>query len=580
MPRSKEELLAQFRELIELTSLDEGGPQSFRVRAYETAADSIKVYRGELSELDKRALVALEGIGASTAKKIREYYETGTIAKLEALRREYPADFVALSRIPGLGPKTLALLRSGLGIENLEQLRGALRDRKVRELKGMGAVSEEKLSRAVERLELKKERRPLADVLPIAERLAADLRSRPEVLDVVCCGSVRRFRDDVADVDLVIAASSPAALMEHFVGGPLVREILGHGERKSSVRLEGGLQVDLRVLDPSQMGAGMLYFTGSKAHNIKLRQRALARGWTLNEYGLTELESGELIAAHSEEDIYRALEMQWVPPPMREDQGEIEAAAEGRLPPTMAAGLLRGDVHVHSDLSGDARSPLEEMVAAAAARGYEYLAITDHGEDLRINGVSRGEIRTQRERIAELQREHPNMRLLSGCELNIGKGGELDYDPEFRSELDFCLAGVHSHFDEDRKTQTARILRAIRDPSVDAIAHLSGRRIGRRPGIDLDIEAVLAAAAETRTAIEVNSGLTRLDAEADVIRRGVELGVIFVITSDAHHVSDLGRCRYGAELAVRGWLPPELVANAWPLDRFLTWLRERRLRHS
>jgi DNA polymerase (family 10) len=330
------------------------------------------------------------------------------------------------------------------------------------------------------------------------------------------------------------------------------------------------------VVSLAQFGAACQYFTGSKAHNIKLRQRALGRGWTLNEYGLTEADTGKVIAAETEEAIYEALGLAYIPAPMREDHGEIEAAERGELLEPLGLGALKGDLHVHTTLSGDGRSPLEEVVASARERGYAYLAITDHGEDLAMNGVGRDELRAQRKQMDALAKRHPELTLLHGCELNIGKDGGLDYDAEFRRELQWCVAGVHSHFDLDAEAQTRRILKAMEDPAVDAIAHLSGRRIGRRPGIELDVDAVLKQAVETNTAIEINASLGRLDASSDVLLRARGMPVTFVVSTDAHHTRELARMEWGALQAARGWVDPGRVANTWPRERFLEWLRERR----
>jgi DNA polymerase (family 10) len=359
---------------------------------------------------------------------------------------------------------------------------------------------------------------------------------------------------------------------------PTVREVIGSGDTKTSVLTTTGIQVDLRIVEPRHFGAACQYFTGSKAHNIKLRQRALARGWLLNEYGLSHAETGEVIASETEEAIYDALGLQYVPPPMREDRGEIELAAEGALPPTVRLEDLRGDLHVHTSLSGDGRSSLDEVAASAAERGYAYLALTDHAEDLPMSGVSREELLAQRAEIDRLRERHPGMALLHGSELNIGRDGGVDYDPAFRRRLDWCVAGVHSHFDLDQAEQTRRVLAAMEDPTVDAIAHLSGRRIGRRQGIDLDIDAVLQKAAETDTVIEINAALARLDASSDVLFRARDRAVTFVISTDTHHTRELARMEWGALHATRGWVDPSRIANTWPRERFLEWLQKRRSR--
>jgi len=571
-------LAALFRELAQLTILDEGSPNAFRVRAYENAVEAIVTHRGDLSSLSERELTGLEGVGKSTARKIREFFDAGHISKLDELREKYPPELVELTKIPGLGPKTLLRLKEELGVRNLEDLRAAIEAKKLQAMKGLGAKAEEKLKAAIERMGSrgKDQRRPIAQALPVARELVAALEKLEAVERVRYCGSLRRFRETVADVDVVVASEDAPRVVEAFMKLPGVDQVIGSGETKTSVLTATGLQLDLRVVGRAQFGAACQYFTGSKAHNIKLRQRALDRGWTLNEYGLSDAESGEVIAAETEEAIYEALGLAFVPAPMREDRGEIEAAERGELLQPVSLGDLRGDLHVHTSLSGDGKSPLEEVVAAAAQRGYTYLAITDHGEDLSMNGVSRDALRGQRKQLDALRKRHPKLALLHGCELNIGKDGGLDYDADFRGELEWCVAGVHSHFDLDAAAQTRRILKAMEDPTVDAIAHLSGRRIGHRAGIELDVDAVLKQAVETGTAIEINAALGRLDASSEVLYRARGMPVTFVVSTDAHHTRELERMRWGALQAARGWVDPERIANTWPRERFLEWLHQRR----
>jgi DNA polymerase (family 10) len=575
MPDGRESLRALFRELVQLTVLDEGSPQSFRARAYENALEAISSYPGDLERLTEKELTKVPGLGASTARKVREFYETGTIAKIEMLRQRYPPEFAELTRVPGLGPKTARRLESELGVRNLDDLRAALEAHRVRTVKGLGAKVEENLRRALERREPtgKEQRRPIAEVLPIAKELVSALEAFPGVDRAQYCGSLRRFRETIADVDIVVASAEPGSVIEGLAKLNAVREVLERGDTKAAVRTVTGLQVDLRVVAPGQFGAACQYFTGSKAHNIKLRQRALARGWLLNEYGLQDAKAGEVIAAASEGAIYEALGLQLVPPPMREDHGEVERAAEGNLPPVPCLEDLRGDLHVHTSLSGDGRSTLEEVVAAAEARGYAFLAITDHAEDLAFNGVSREELAAQRRELDALRPRHPGIALLHGAELNIGPDGAVDYDAGFRRTLDWCVAGVHSHFELDGDRQTRRVLAAMEDPTVHAIAHLTGRRIGHRPGIEIDVEAVLKKAVETGTALEINVSLGRLDLSSDVLLRARGLPVTFTVGTDAHHVRELARMDWAPLHAARGWVETARIANTWPRERFVEWLR-------
>ncbi len=565
------DVAAMLTELIALTTLEEESPQSFKVRAYEKAKLGIEAHGDDITELSETQLTAISGIGKSTAAKIREYLDTGTVEKLDELRASYPPAFVELSRIPGLGPKTLKLVRSELGVEDLEGLRAAIADQKLRHLPRMGETSEAKIARAIDRLGLtgKDRRTPIADALPMAKRLVADLSAIEGVSKVEFCGSLRRMSETVGDIDITVASTAPRAVMDAVVHHAEASEIVLTGDTKTSFLTSSGLQVDVRVVEPSQFGAATLYFTGSKAHNIALRQRAIDRDLLLNEYGL--LDGDTVVASETEESIYRALDLAYVPPPMREATGEVEAASADALPDLVELVDIEGDLHYHTDRSGDGRSSLADMVAEAAGRDYRYLAITDHGEDLAINGSNREQMLEHRDKIRALQPRYPDMTILYGCELNIGADGGLDYDAEFRAMFDYTVASVHSHFDQPEPDQTARLIRAIEDPTVNSIGHLTGRYIGRRPGIELDIDKLLDALVANDVALEINGALDRLDAASDVVRRAVDRGVKLVINTDSHHVSELGRMEYGVLTAQRGWTPRELVVNTWPHDEFMDW---------
>jgi DNA polymerase (family 10) len=575
MADTKQEVLDMLRELAELTMLDEGDPQSFRVRAYESASHAIAAQANDLGTLTAKELQKIEGIGKSTAEKIRELLETGKVTKLEGLRAKHPASVVALLRIQGLGPKSLQKLRAELGVESLDDLKAALATHRLAGMKGFGPKSEEKLSQAVARLEAQGsvERTPISVALPLARRIVAQLLDLPGVSHASYCGSLRRFSETVGDVDVVAVAADPEAVMESLVKMSFVDRVLGRGASKTSVVTRRGTQVDVRIVAAHQLGAAQLYFTGSKGHNIKLRQRALTRGWTLNEYALSELEGGKVVASETEEQIYAALGLPFIPPVLREDAGEIEAAEAGTLPRAMPPVI--GDFHLHTTVSGDGRSSLEEMVNAAMARGHRVLAVTDHAEGT-LSGVGRDAFLEQRERIRALQAQlGDKLRLLHGVELNIGAAGELDYDPEFRRGFDWCLASVHDHFELDRAAQTRRIVTAMQDPSVRMIGHLSARMIGGRPPIDLDMDAVLAAAEATGTALEVNGALPRLDLSVEHLRRARPSQVTFVLTSDAHQTDELSRVDNARLHAERAWIDPERVANTWPAERLAAWATRR-----
>lgn len=573
------EIAHALRELALLTRLEDGSAQSFRVRAYEKAVDAVMAISAEAAVMTPAELKAVDGIGGSTAEKIREYVDTGRIAKLDELREKYPPELVELMKIPGMGPKTVLLVRDELGVRSVEDLKDAVAAQRLRELPGMGAKSEEKIATAIERLGLhgKERRTPIIEVLPIAGSIVAALGDVPGVEAVEYAGSLRRFRETIGDVDVLAAATSPEGVMDAFVALPVVKEVIAHGATKSAILTTGDLQVDLRVVEPGQFGAALLYFTGSKSHNIALRQRAIARGWILNEYALADAESEEVIASATEADVYRALGLPFIAPTLREDVGELRAAEEGTLPDLVAVEDLRGDLHVHSTWSGDGRSTLEDMVAEAARRGLEYIAITEHGEDLSINGLSRDKVLAERKVLASLRKRHPDLEILHGAELNIGRDGSVDYDPEFLAGFDWCVASVHSLFDLSPVQQTARVIAAMANPAVSAIGHLTGRRIGRRPGIEIDVDAVFDAAAATGTALEINCHLDRLDVPSDLLLRARDRGdLTFVISTDSHHVTEYDHTRWGVLNAQRGWVDRSRIANTWPRDQFLDWLARNR----
>jgi DNA polymerase (family 10) len=597
--RTNVEVARLLAELAVLTEIDEGSPQAFRVRAYQNAERAVAGLSRDVAAMSTAELADVRGLGKSTAAKIREYVDTGRIDKLDQLRAEHPVDKRELLKVPGLGAKSVELLASRLDITDLEGLRAALEDGRIADLPGMGVKTAEKLAVAIERMGLssKQLRVPLVDALPLAERVVARLREVAGVEEAAYAGSARRFRDTVGDLDVLVATDDPAPVTAAFVAMDEVAEVVGSGETKTSVATHDGLQMDLRVVPPGSLGAALVYFTGSKAHNIRLRQRAIQRGWTLNEYALAvadpdvgEVDAepggdaahplvdadgrppGTVVAARTEAAIYAALELTWVPPELREDDGEVELAAADDLPDLVTVEAVRGDLHDHTDLSGDGRDSLEAMVAAAVDTGLDYLAITDHAEDLRINGVSKTAMLDQRRRLRRLEQQRGDLRLLHGAELNIGGDGGLDYDDDFLATFDWLVASVHSHFGRPAAAQTDRIVRALRHPSVTAIGHLTGRMMGKRPGIELDLEAVLDVAAETGTAIEINANLRRLDAPAEVVREGVARGVTFVISTDSHAVREFANLRHGVANGRRGGLTSERCANTWGTDRFLAWI--------
>lgn len=579
MKPSNDAVIAALRQLVAYTQLEDGQSQSFRTRAYDKAIDALRGVSGDVADMTVGELKAIEGIGESTAKKIVEYTSTGSIEKVEALKKKYPASMLTLMKIPGLGPKTVLGLQEHLDVVDVAGLKAAIADERLRDLPGLGKKSELKIAESIELLGIHSDetRTPVFDAMLIARRIVADLERLDVVGTVEYAGSLRRLSETIGDIDILVTSTDAPAVIEAFTSMVGVTGILGSGTTKASVVVDDSMQVDLRVVESDQFGAALLYFTGSKSHNIELRQRAMDRGWTLNEYALTEVEDGTVVAAASEEEIYVALELPWISPELREGTGEVRAAAGGGLPEPMDVSMLRGDLHVHTDWSGDGRSSLDEMLSAAVERGFAYVALTDHAENLAMNGLSRERVLEQKDAIQAARDRFPDLTILHGAELNIAPDGSIDYDDEFLEVFDFGVASIHSHFDLDAATQTNRLVTAIRNPAVNVIGHPSGRRIGMRPGARFDVMAVGEEAAATGTALEINSHLQRLDLSAPALRTLVGLeGLWFAVSTDSHHVTEYANSRWGAAQARKGWVPPERVVNSLPMDEFMAWKDRKR----
>ena len=572
-------VIASLRQLVAYTQLEDGQSQSFRTRAYEKAIDAISVRSDVVAELSMADLTAIEGVGDSTARKIREFADHGTIGKVERLKEKYPASMLELMRIPGLGPKTVLALQEHLDVTDVAGLRAAIENEQLRTLPGLGAKSEQKIAEAIELLGIHSDetRTPIFDAMAVARRLIADLEASDLVDRIDYAGSLRRLEETIGDIDLLVVSDSPAEVMAIFTSLPGISAQLGSGATKASVVIEDRIQVDLRVVDDAAFGAALLYFTGSRAHNIELRQRALRNEWTLNEYALSVVETEEVVASRTEEEIYAALDLPWITPETREGVGEIGAASEGALPDPLSVDDLRGDLHVHTTWSGDGRSSMDDMLDAIVERGLEYVALTDHAENLVMNGLSREQVLAERAEIDEQRSRLPELAILHGAELNIAPDGTLDYDPDFLEGFDFGVASIHSHFDLPQAEQTDRLLAAIANPAVNVIGHPSGRKIGRRPGASFDADAVFEAAAETGTALEINCHLQRLDLAAPLIRRAMEVdGLLVAISTDAHHTSELANARWGVAQARKGWVPVDRVLNCLTLPEFLAVVERKR----
>ncbi|WP_030748457.1 DNA polymerase/3'-5' exonuclease PolX [Streptomyces sp. NRRL S-31] len=573
MARSNAEVEALLQEYADLLAIT--GGDTFRARAYEKAARAIGGYPADVSTLDAEGLREIPHVGRSIAEKVTEYLRTGRISLVEEGRARVPAGVRELVTIPTLGPKKALRLYEDLHISSVDQLAAALDDDALAGLKGFGEKTRENIRHGIELLRRAGGRVPLGLALDTAEEIVAALSAVPGCARCAYAGSLRRMRETVGDLDVLVAAERSAPFMEALCALPVTAEMITRGAKKTSVRTGEGLRVDLRVVPPRSWGAAMQYFTGSRAHNIRTRTIAVHLGLKLSEYGVFDAGGGEPVASRTEEEVYARLGLPWIAPTLREDRGEIEAALGGELPEVVTERDIRGDLHTHTDLT-DGLAPLETMVAAAAERGYAYYAVTDHAPGLSMRRMTDGRILAQRERLRELDGARRRMRLLHGTELNIGPDGEVDWPAEFLAGFDLCVASLHSHFDLDRTATTRRLVRACEHPYVNIIGHPTTRLIGRRPGVDADWDAVFAACARTGTALEVNARPDRLDlSDADILRAR-EHGARFAVNSDAHAVPHLAQLRYGVGTAQRGWLTGDDVINTWPLARLRGFLRKGR----
>ncbi|MEU6411701.1 DNA polymerase/3'-5' exonuclease PolX [Microbispora sp. NPDC046933] len=570
MRRCNEEvagLLQEYADLIAIT-----GGDAFKVRVYEKAARSVGGYGREIDGMDAAALRAIPNVGASIAGKIDEYLRTGSIHQLEELRTKIPAGVRLLTTIPTLGPKKAMVLYHERGVDSIEKLEDAIHAGALEGLHGFGAKTEENLLHGIEVMRKTGSRVHIGIAMAVAEEIVPALSAVPGCERCAYAGSLRRMKDTIGDVDVLATADDSAALMAAFTTLPYVTEVIAHGETKSSVRTDAGLQVDLRVVPRDSWGAALQYFTGSKAHNIRTREIAVHRKLKLSEYGVFDVATGEKITSADEAEVYGMLGLPWIEPTLREDTGEIEAALGEGLPRVVTMADIRGDLHTHTDLT-DGLAPLEEMVEAAAARGYAYYAVTDHAPNLYMQRMTDEKALDQRERLRRLGAARPGMTLLHGCELNIDPVGEVDWPPEFLAGFDLCVASVHSHFTQSPEEMTRRLIRACENPYVKIIGHPTARVVGRREPVDADWPSVFDACVRTGTALEIDSFPDRLDLPSGLVRRAAERGVLFAIDSDAHAVPHLDVMRYGVGTAQRGWLTPDRVINTWPLDRLREFLR-------
>lgn len=554
------------------------GGDTYRIRAYRRAAAEIDGLAENLDEISKRGeLEEIPGIGASIAEKIRDILETGTTPAYEELKSELPEGLVDMLAIPNVGPRTVKLLYERMDVKSLDELEQAARQKRIRKETDLGTKAELAILRGIEDRRRHGQRMLLGTALPMVEDVIERLSRSPHVNRICEAGSVRRRQETIGDLDIVVETSDIPAVMNAFTHLPQVDRVIEAGPSMSAVFTRFGLRMDLRLAGKENFGAMLHHFTGGKQHNIKLRGLARDLGLTINEYGVHRLDTGEtVVSGRTEEEIYAALDLPWVPPELREDRGEIEAAGEGRLPKLIDTADIKGDLHMHTRAS-DGGNTIEEMAEAARERGYSYIAICDHSKSLTIaHGLTEERLLEQIAEIRALNRRLKGIRVLAGMEVDIRADGGLDIDKKVLRQLDIIVASVHHRHKQDREQMTQRIVRAIESGLVDILGHPTGRIINQRDPYDADMERVFEAALAHSTALEINCYPDRLDLNDILARAAKKRGLKFSIDTDSHNTSELANIRYGMAMARRGWLEPGDIVNAQPLDDLLAWLSSRR----
>lgn len=571
-----QEIARIFNEIADRLELKDENP--FRIRAYRRAALNIESLSKRVEDIPKKELMEIPGIGKDLADKIEEYLTTGKIKAYEDLKAELPAGLLTLLTVPSLGPKTAKQLYEQLHVKSLDELERLAVEHKLRELPNIRAKTEENILKGIQMIKRGKERQPIGKVLPIANDIYEQLKKKAPVANLDIAGSIRRWKDTIKDIDLLATSNNPDEVMNIFVNLPRVKEVLAHGPTKSSVIINEGLQVDLRVVEKGAYGAALAYFTGSKEHNIKLREIAIRKGLKLNEYGIFREKDNKKVGGEREEDVYRVLGLPYIPPELREDQGEVEAAMKGKLPNLVTLKDIRGDLHVHSKWSDGAHT-FEQVAEAARKRGYAYIAITDHSKGLGVaHGLTVERLREQGKELDALNKKMRGFKILKGTEVDIRSNGSLDLPDEALKDLDIVVASIHSGFNQSKEQLTYRIVSAMKNPYVSIIAHPTGRLIGERDAYELDIDEIFSVAKETGTAIEINASPFRLDLTDMYVKKAKGMGILIAINTDTHVTNQFEYMSYGVSIARRGWLEKDDIVNTRDAAKLLQHLKPRKRR--
>jgi len=565
------EIAEVFREVAQLLEIK--GDNPYRIRAYEKAAQTIEALGVDVEELAKKGkLTSIPGIGADLASKIQEILRTGTLSLLEELKKEVPPALLTFLQIPSLGPRKVKAIYDKFGITTLEELEKLCLEHKIARLPGFGIKTEENILKGIKLLKEKRGRRPLGEILPYAEEIVELIKNKAPIQNIAIAGSIRRKKETVKDIDVLITSNHSEKVMSFVANLPQVEEVIAFGETKTSVRLKIGIQMDVRVVPQNSWGAALAYFTGSKAHNIRVRELALERGLKVNEYGVYRGE--EWVAGRTEEEVYGALGLSWIPPELREDQGEIEAALEGRLPRLVEYDEVIGDAHVHSKYS-DGASSLEEIMNYAEKLGLSWVALCDHSQGLKVaGGVPVEELFKKKRHIEELNQKSKKVKLIFGAEVDINSDGTLDYPDEVLKEIDFVIAAIHTGFQQEEKQITERILSALKHPLVHAIAHPTGRLIGEREPYAVNLKEVFEVAKTYGKALEINAYYKRLDLPDIYVRTARDMGIKLIIGTDAHIADQMNYISLGTAVARRGWCEKEDLLNTLSYEEFMDWLKK------